>query len=302
MLSKIIQFSIKNKLVILLGLFALIIGGVYSISKLPIDAVPDITNNQVLIITSVPSAGAPDVERLITVPIEQATRNIPGLIEQRSFSRFGLSLVTLVFKDDIDIYWARQQVSERLITVKSQMPEGMGIPELGPLTTGLGEIYQYVLRTKKGYEGKYSLMELRTMQDWIVRKQLLGTPGVADVSSFGGAVKQYEVSVNPELLKQYDLSVNDIYSALNNNNQNAGGAYIEHGPNVLFIRTEGMVDSLEQIGSIPVKMLSNGTPMLIRDVAEVKLGEATKFGATTFNTDGEVAGAIVMMLKGENSK
>ena len=302
MLSKIIQFSIKNKLVILLGVFAMILGGVYSISKLPIDAVPDITNNQVLIITSVPSAGAPDVERLITVPIEQATRNIPGMIEQRSFSRFGLSLVTLVFNDDIDIYWARQQVSERLVTVKSQMPEGMGIPELGPLTTGLGEIYQYVVRPKKGYEGKYSLTELRTMQDWIVRKQLLGTPGVADVSSFGGAVKQYEVSVNPELLKQYDLSVNDIYTALNDNNQNAGGAYIEHGPNVLFIRTEGMVDSLDQIGSIPVKTLTNGIPLLIRDIAEIRFGEATKFGATTFNADGEVAGAVVMMLKGENSK
>ncbi len=301
MLSKIIQFSIKNKLVILLGVFALILGGVYSISKLPIDAVPDITNNQVLIITSVPSAGAPDVERLITVPIEQATRNIPGMIEQRSFSRFGLSLVTLVFKDDIDIYWARQQVSERLITVKSQIPEGMGNPELGPLTTGLGEIYQYVLRTKKGYEGKYSLTELRTMQDWIVRKQLLGTPGVADVSSFGGSVKQFEVSVNPELLKQYDLSVNDIYNALNNNNENAGGAYIEHGPNVLFIRTEGMVDSLDQISNIPVKTLSNGIPLLVRDIAEVKIGEATKFGATAYNADGEVAGAVVMMLKGENS-
>jgi cobalt-zinc-cadmium resistance protein CzcA len=301
MLSKIIQFSIKNKLVILLGVFALILGGVYSISKLPIDAVPDITNNQVLIITSVPSAGAPDVERLITVPIEQATRNIPGMIEQRSFSRFGLSLVTLVFEDDIDIYWARQQVSERLVTVKSQMPEGMGIPELGPLTTGLGEIYQYVVRPKKGYEGKYSLTELRTMQDWIVRKQLLGTPGVADVSSFGGAVKQFEVSVNPELLKQYDLSVNDIYTALNDNNQNAGGAYIEHGPGVLFIRTEGMVDSMDQISSIPVKTLSNGMPLLIRDIAQVKIGEATKFGATAYNADGEVAGAVVMMLKGENS-
>ena len=302
MLSKIIQFSIKNKLVVLLGLFALILGGVYSISKLPIDAVPDITNNQVLIITSVPSAGAPDVERLITVPIEQATRNIPGMIEQRSFSRFGLSLVTLVFEDGMDIYWARQQVSERLITVKSQMPEGMGIPELGPLTTGLGEIYQYVVRPKKGYEGKYSLTELRTMQDWIVRKQLLGTPGVADVSSFGGAVKQFEVSVNPELLKQYDLSVNDIYTALNDNNQNAGGAYIEHGPGVLFIRTEGMVDSMDQISSIPVKTLSNGMPLLIRDIAQVKIGEATKFGATAFNANGEVAGAVVMMLKGENSK
>ncbi|MFM6994845.1 MAG: CusA/CzcA family heavy metal efflux RND transporter [Sediminibacterium sp.] len=302
MLSKIIHFSIKNKLVVLLGLFALMLGGIYSISKLPIDAVPDITNNQVLIITSVPSAGAPDVERLITVPIEQATRNVPGIVEQRSFSRFGLSLVTLVFNDDIDIYWARQQVSERLITVKSQMPEGMGIPELGPLTTGLGEVYQYVVRPKKGYEGRYSLTELRTMQDWIVRKQLLGTSGVADVSSFGGAVKQFEVSVNPELLKQYDLSVNDIYTALNDNNQNAGGAYIEHGPGVLFIRTEGMVDSMDQIASIPVKMLPNGIPLLVRDVAQVKLGEATKFGATAYNADGEVAGAVVMMLKGENSK
>ncbi len=302
MLSKIIQFSIKNKLVVLLGLFALMLGGIYSISKLPIDAVPDITNNQVLIITSVPSAGAPDVERLITVPIEQATRNVPGIVEQRSFSRFGLSLVTLVFNDDIDIYWARQQVSERLITVKSQMPEGMGIPELGPLTTGLGEVYQYVVRPKKGYEGRYSLTELRTMQDWIVRKQLLGTSGVADVSSFGGAVKQFEVSVNPELLKQYDLSVNDIYTALNDNNQNAGGAYIEHGPGVLFIRTEGMVDRMNQIASIPVKMLPNGIPLLVRDVAQVKLGEATKFGATAYNADGEVAGAVVMMLKGENSK
>ena len=302
MLSKIIQFSIKNKLVVLLGLFALMLGGIYSISKLPIDAVPDITNNQVLIITSVPSAGAPDVERLITLPIEQATRNVPGIVEQRSFSRFGLSLVTLVFNDDIDIYWARQQVSERLITVKSQMPEGMGIPELGPLTTGLGEVYQYVVRPKKGYEGRYSLTELRTLQDWIVRKQLLGTPGVADVSSFGGAVKQFEVSVNPELLKQYDLSVNDIYTALNDNNQNAGGAYIEHGPGVLFIRTEGMVDSMDQIASIPVKMLPNGIPLLVRDVAQVKLGEATKFGATAYNAEGEVAGAVVMMLKGENSK
>ena len=302
MLNKIIQFSIKNRLIVLLGLFALFVGGIYSISKLPIDAVPDITNNQVLIITSAPSAGAPDVERLITVPIEQATRNIPGIIEQRSFSRFGLSLVTIVFDDKMDIYWARNQVSERLITVKSQIPEAMGIPELGPLTTGLGEIFQYVVRAKKGYEKKYTLTELRTIQDWIVRKQLLGTPGVADVSSFGGAVKQFEVSVNTELLKNYKLSVNDVFTALNQNNQNVGGTYIEHGPGVLFIRTEGMVNSLENIGAIPVKTMSNGIPLLVRDIATVKLGEATRFGATAYNDKGEVAGAVVMMLKGENSK
>ena len=302
MLNKIIQFSINNRLIVLLGLFALLIGGVYSISKLPIDAVPDITNNQVMIITSVPSAGAPDVERLITIPIEQATRNIPGIIEQRSFSRFGLSLVTIVFNDKIDIYWARNQVSERLNSVKSQIPDGMGLPELGPLTTGLGEVYQYVVRAKKGYENKFTLTELRTIQDWIVRKQLLGTPGVADVSSFGGAVKQYEVAINTELLKNYNLSVNDVFTALNQNNQNAGGTYIEHGPGVLFIRTEGMVNSLENIGSIPVKTMSNGIPLLVRDIATVQLGEATRFGATAYNADGEVAGAVVMMLKGENSK
>jgi cobalt-zinc-cadmium resistance protein CzcA len=302
MLNKIIQFSIQNRLIVLLGLFALLVGGVYSISKLPIDAVPDITNNQVMIITSAPSAGAPDIERLITVPIEQATRNIPGIIEQRSFSRFGLSLVTIVFEDKIDIYWARNQVSERLISVKSQIPEAMGVPELGPLTTGLGEIFQYVVRAKKGYENKYTLTELRTIQDWIVRKQLLGTPGVADVSSFGGAVKQFEVSVNTELLKNYQLSVNDVFTALNQNNQNAGGTYIEHGPGVLFIRTEGMVNSLENIGAIPVKTMTNGIPLLIRDIATVKIGQATRFGATAYNAKGEVAGAVVMMLKGENSK
>lgn len=302
MLSKIIYFSIKNRLVIVLGILALVIGGVYSASKLPIDAVPDITNNQVLVITMVPSAGAPDVERLITIPIEQATRNVPGIIEQRSFSRFGLSLVTLVFEDDIDIYWARQQVSERLMAIQSQIPTGMGIPALGPLTTGLGEIYQYVVRPKKGYEDQYSLAALRTLQDWVVRKQLLGTPGVADVSSFGGAVKQFEVSVNTALLKNYNLSVNDIFKALSENNQNAGGAYIEHGPGVLFIRTEGMLNNMEEIASIPVKTLANGMPLLIGDLAEVKLGEATKFGATAYNSNGEVAGAVVMMLKGENSK
>jgi cobalt-zinc-cadmium resistance protein CzcA len=302
MLSKIIDFSIKNRLIVLLGLLALVLGGAYSLSKLPIDAVPDITNNQVLVITSAPSAGAQDVERYITVPLEQATRNIPGIIEQRSFSRFGLSLLTIVFEDKVDIYWARQQVAEKIMAVKSQIPEGMGVPELGPLTTGLGEIYQYVVRPEKGFEKKYSLMELRTIQDWIVRKQLLGTPGVADVSSFGGAVKQYQVLINTEVLKNHGLSVNDVYTVLNKNNQNAGGTYIEHNAGVLFIRTEGMVSTIEQIESIPVKTLPSGIPLLIKDVAKVDIGEAVKFGATAYNATGEVAGAVVMMIKGGNSK
>ncbi len=191
MLEKIISFSIRNKLIIGLFTLALIVYGVYAVTKLPIDAVPDITNNQVQVITVSPSLGAPDVERLITFPIEQANSNIPGLKEIRSFSRFGLSLVTIVFKDGVDVYWARQQVSERLQEVKEVIPAGAGLPSLAPVTTGLGEIYQYVVKPKPGYEGKFSATELRTIQDWMVRRQLLGTEGVADVSSFGGLLKQY---------------------------------------------------------------------------------------------------------------
>lgn len=275
--------------------------GSYSVTQLPIDAVPDITNNQVLVISAAPSLGAPDVERLITVPIEQATRNIPGIIEQRSFSRFGLSLVTIVFTDKTDVYWARQQVSERLAQVRQQIPAGMAEPELGPVTTGLGEIFQYVVKTKPGYEGKYDLTTLRDIQDWTVRRQLLGTEGVADVSSFGGTVKQYEVAISPEKLKSFQVTIADVYKSMQENNQNTGGAYIEKGPNVLFIRSEGLVHSLEDIGNIAVKRISGGVPVLIRDVATVKTGTAIRYGATVFNDEGEVAGAIVMMLKGENS-
>ncbi len=301
MLHAIIKFSIQNKLIIGLLTFGLIIWGGFSVAKLPIDAVPDITNNQVLIITSAPSLGAPDVERFITVPVELATRNIAGITEQRSFSRFGLSLVTLVFDDKTDVYWARQQVSERLVKVQSQLPTGIGVPEMGPVTTGLGEIYQYVVRPKPGYEQQYNLTELRNIQDWIVRRQLLGTDGVADVSSFGGLVKQYEVAVNTDKLKSFEITIGDIYKALNENNQNAGGAYIEKGPNVLFIRTSGLAKSIEDINSIVIKQVNGSIPVLINDVAEVKIGNAVRFGATVYNNEGEVAGAVVMMLKGENS-
>jgi cobalt-zinc-cadmium resistance protein CzcA len=301
MLNAIIQFSIKNKLIVGLLIMGLIIWGMVAVTKLPIDAVPDITNNQVLVITAAPSLGAPDVERFITVPVEQATRNVPGIIEQRSFSRFGLSLVTIVFDDKTDVYWARQQVGERLVQVQQQIPAGIGVPELGPVTTGLGEIFQYVVKAKKGYEDKYSLTELRSIQDWIVRRQLLGTDGVADVSSFGGLVKQYEVAISTAKLNSFKLTIGDVYKAMQDNNQNTGGAYIEKGPNILFIRSEGLVKNIEDISQIVVKQVPNGTPVLVKDVAEVKLGNAIRYGATVYNTDGEVAGAIVMMLKGGNS-
>ncbi|MBK8659503.1 MAG: CusA/CzcA family heavy metal efflux RND transporter [Bacteroidetes bacterium] len=301
MLEKIISFSIRNKLIIGLFTLALIVYGVYAVTKLPIDAVPDITNNQVQVITISPSLGAPDVERLITFPIEQANSNIPGLKEIRSFSRFGLSLVTIVFKDGVDVYWARQQVSERLQEVKEVIPAGAGLPSMAPVTTGLGEIYQYVVKPKPGYEGKFSATELRTIQDWMVRRQLLGTEGVADVSSFGGLLKQYEVAVNPARLKSFNLTIAEVFTALESNNQNTGGSYIEKGPTVLFIRSEGLVNNISDIENIVVKSTDTKIPVLIRDVADVRIGAATRYGAMCYNADGEVAGAVVMMLKGANS-
>lgn len=302
MLNKIIDFSIRNKLIVGLFTIGLIILGIFEVFKLPIDAVPDITNNQVMIITVSPGLGAPDVERFITVPVEQVTKNVPGIKEQRSFSRFGLSIVTVVFDDQTDVYWARQQVSERLVTVQSQIPAGMGIPEMGPVTTGLGEIFQYVVKTKPGYESKYTLTELRSIQDWVVRRQLLGTNGVADVSSFGGSLKQYEVAVKTDQLKSFGLTVSDVFKALEENNQNAGGAYIEKGPNVLYIRTEGLVKNLEDIENVVVKRVNGAIPVLVKNIAVVQYGTAIRYGATVYGASGEVPGAVVMMLKGANSK
>lgn len=301
MLNKIIEFSIKNKLIIGLFAIALIGYGAYQITKLPIDAVPDITNNQVQVITVAPSFGATDIERLVTFPIERANNNISGLKEIRSFSRFGLSLVTIVFDDATDIYWARQQVAERLQKIQSQIPFGIGTPELGPVSTGLGEIYQYVVRAKKGYEKKYNVTELRTIQDWIVRRQLLGVKGIAEVSSFGGKLKQYEIAIDPNKLQSHNININDVFASLEKNNQNTGGAYIEKGPTVLFIRSEGLFENRTDIENISIKTTSSGNPLFIRDIAEVKLGYSTRYGAMCYNDEGEVAGAVVMMLKGANS-
>lgn len=299
MLNKIIAFSIKNKLIIGLFTFGLFIYGLLEVKRLPIDAVPDITDNQVQIITTSPSLGAEDVERFITFPLEQANNNIQGLKEMRSFSRFGLSVITLVFDDDVDVLMARQQVAERL--QQTEIPKELGIPTMAPITTGLGEIYQYVLRPKKGYEHRFSAMDLRTIQDWVVRRQLLGIDGVADVASFGGDLKQYEVAINPMQLKSMQITMQEVFTALEQNNQNAGGAYIEKGPNVLFIRTEGLAENIEDIENVVIKNLPNGTPILIRDVAKVQYGKAIRYGAMTYNGEGEVAGAVVMMLKGANS-
>lgn len=301
MLNKIIEFSIKNKLIVILMTLGLIIYGLFELKNLPIDAVPDITDNQVQIITVSPSLGAPDVERFITFPLEQINNNIQGIKEMRSFSRFGLSVITIVFEDNIDLMLARQQVAERLQQVSKDIPANLGVPQMAPITTGLGEIYQYVVRPKKGYEHRYNAMELRTIQDWIIRRQLLGTPGVADVASFGGNLKQYEVAVNPSVLKSMGVTISEVFDALQNNNQNTGGAYIEKGPSVLFIRTEGLINKIPDIENTVVKNLPDGTPILIKNIGTVQYGKAIRYGAMTYNGKGEVAGAVVMMMKGANS-
>lgn len=279
----------------------LIIYGIFELRNLPIDAVPDITDNQVQIITVSPSLGAPDVERFITFPLEQINYNIQGIKEMRSFSRFGLSVITIVFNDDVDLYLARQQVAERLQQVAKDIPVSLGVPQMAPISTGLGEIYQYVVRPKNGYEHRFNAMQLRTIQDWIVRRQLLGTPGVADVASFGGDLKQYEVAVNPAILKSMGVTMSEVFEALQKNNQNTGGAYIEKSSSALFIRTEGLMNQITDIENTVVKNLADGTPVLIKNIGKVQYGKAIRYGAMTYNGEGEVSGAVVMMMKGANS-
>lgn len=299
MFEKIIAYSLKNKLLVLLGVFALALGGIYSMTNIAVDAVPDITNNQVQIVTSAPTLASEEVEKYITLPIEMAVSNIPDVIEIRSISRYGLSVITIVFKDKVDLMLARQFVGEQLTIVKNEIPPSFGTPEMMPITTGLGEIYQYVLRAKPGYEEKFSLMEIRTIQDWIVKRQLSGLPGIIEVSSFGGFVKQYEVGVIPEKLLAHDLSILDIEDALTKNNNNSGGSYIETINNAFYIKTEGRAESIIDIENIVVK--NEGTPVKIKDVATIGYGSPKRYGAMTMDGKGEVVGGITLMYKGANS-
>ncbi|MBK7959477.1 MAG: CusA/CzcA family heavy metal efflux RND transporter [Bacteroidetes bacterium] len=301
MLDKIIKFSIQNKVIIGLMTLLLIIWGIWSATKLPIDAVPDITNNQVQIITVCPTLAGQEVEQLVTYPIEQSIANLPDLEELRSISRFGLSVITVVFDDKVDIYFARQLINERLKEAATKIPKGIGTPELAPVSTGLGEVYQYIIHPKKGSESKYTAMDLRTMQDWIVARQLYGTAGIAEVNSFGGQMKQYEVAVNPDRLIAMGITIPEIFVALEKNNENTGGAYIDKKPNAYFIRGVGLISSFDDIKNIVVKTNPNGIPILIKDVAEVHLGSAVRYGAMTYNGEVDAVGGVVMMLKGANS-
>lgn len=298
MFQKLITYSIRHKLVIGVLSIALAIWGVWSLVHLPFDSTPDITDNQVQVITQAPSLGAQEVEQYVTTPVEMALANIPRIQERRSISRSGLSVITLVFDDNADIYWARSQVSQVVEQLEKELPKNTET-EMGPIATGLGEIYHYTVRAKKGYEDKYSLTDLRTLQDWIVRKQLSGTPGVAEVSGWGGYVKQYEVAINTDQLNANGISVSEIFDALQRNNANTGGSYIEQNSNQYYIRGIGVVKSLEDVGNITVKTV-NGTPIKVGDVAKVQLGHATRFGAVTRNGEGEVVAGIAIMLKGEN--
>lgn len=298
MFQKLITYSIRHKLVIGVLSIALAIWGVWSLVHLPFDSTPDITDNQVQVITQAPSLGAQEVEQYVTTPVEMALANIPRIQERRSISRSGLSVITLVFDDAADIYWARSQVSQVVEQLEKELPKNTET-EMGPIATGLGEIYHYTIRAKEGYEHQYSLTQLRTMQDWIVRKQLSGTPGVAEVSGWGGYVKQYEVAINTDQLNASGVSVNEVFEALQRNNANTGGSYIEQNSNQYYIRGIGVVKNLEDVANITVKTV-DGTPVKVGDVAKVQLGHATRFGAVTRNGEGEVVAGIAIMLKGEN--
>ncbi|MAT38546.1 MAG: CusA/CzcA family heavy metal efflux RND transporter [Ectothiorhodospiraceae bacterium] len=300
MIDRIISFSIQNKLVVGIFTMAIIVAGIWSMFHVPIDAVPDITNNQVQVITQAPNLGTEDIEQFVTYPIEVAMANLPGIIEIRSVSRFGLSVVTIVFEDEMGTYLPRQLVSEKLTEIKEEIPRGFGEPSMGPISTGLGEIFQYTLQVDSTYRSRYSSTDLRTIQDWIIRRQMAMVPGVIEVNAFGGKIKQYEVAVNPDELKAIGLTITDIFTALELNNENTGGAYIEKNHQANFIRGEGLVRSLEDIEDIVVKSVNN-TPIRIRDVADVRFGYAVRYGAFTKDGQGEAVGGMILMLKGANS-
>lgn len=300
MINKIIDFSINNKFIIGLLTLTIIGAGIWSMTKVPIDAVPDITNNQVQVITQAPNLGTEDIEQIVTYPVEIAMSNLPSVKEIRSISRFGLSVVTIVFDDDMGTYLPRQLVAEKLSEVKEQIPTGFGTPTMGPITTGLGEIYQYTLKVQPEFKDKYTITELRTMQDWIVQRQMAMVEGVVEVNAVGGKIKQYEVAVDPNELKSIGLTITDVFEALEANNQNTGGAYIEKNHQANFIRGEGLVRNLDDIKKTVVKTINN-IPITIGDIAKVQFGSAIRYGALTQDGEGEVVGGLIMMLKGANS-
>lgn len=300
MFDKLISISLNNKLLVFAGVIALIWGGIIALLGLPVDAVPDITNNQVQVVTTAPTLAAQEVEQIITFPIEAVMANLPGVTDLRSISRYGLSVVTVVFEENIDLMRARQFVGEQIKLLDGTISPELGKPEMMPITTGLGEVYQYVLTVDSAHATQYNNMELRTVQDWIVKRQLAGIEGIIETSSFGGRVKQYEVAVDPALMLSRDVTMEDVCVALQRNNANSGGSYIESGTNAFYIRTEGRAENLEAIANTVVEV-KKGVPVRVGDVARVGYGNAQRYGALTMDGKGEVVGGITLMLKGGNS-
>ena len=302
MINSIISFSIRNKLVVGLFVLGLVFWGGYSLSKLPIDALPDITSNQVQVITQSPALATSEVEKFITYPLEISLRTIPNVKDIRSVSRMGLSIITVVFEDEVATEVTRQQVAEKLKAAEPYLLQGAGVPEMAPITTGLGEFFQYTLEVDPAFKDQYSLADLRTYQDWLIKRQLLGIKGVVEVSSFGGNLKQYEVAVNPERLRAMNVSVNEVFKAIQINNSNSGGSYLEKGTDAYFIRSEGMLTSLEDIENTVVSRRGEaGLPILVKDVAKVGFGKAVRYGAMTRNGEGEAVGGVMLLLKGANA-
>ena len=301
MLEKIIDFSIKNKLIVILFTLTIAAFGLYAVFKISVGAVPDITNNQVQVITTSGNLSTQEIEQYITAPVEMEMANLPGVKEIRSVSKFGISLVTIVFDEDLGTYLPRQLISEKIKSATAKIPEGFGEPEMGPITTGLGEIYQYTLDAKEGYENRYSATELRTIQDWVIKRRLSGINGVVEINSWGGYLKQYEVAIKPAQLVAMNITLMEVFDALEANNSISGGSYIEKTNQSYFIRGDGQVKSVHDIENIVVKNI-NGVPILIKNIAAVKFGHANRYGAITANGKGETILGQVMMLKNANSK
>ncbi len=301
MINRILDFSVKSKLIIILFTLSIAAFGLYAVFHIPVGAVPDITNNQVQVITVSSNLSTQDIEQFITYPVELEMANLPGVKEIRSISKFGLSVVTIVFDESMGSYLPRQLIAEKIKTATANIPEGFGEPEMGPITTGLGEIYQYTLDVKPEFKDRYTAMELRTIQDWVVKRQLSGIKGVVEINTWGGLLKQYEIAIDPIRMQASGVSLTEVFSAVERNNSIAGGAYIEKENRSYFIRGDGMAKSLNDIGAIVIKN-TNGTPLLVRDIAEIRYGNANRFGAITANGEGEKVLGQIMMLKDANSK
>jgi len=300
MINALIRFSIAQKLVVLLLVAIMAAAGAYSLINLPIDAVPDVTNVQVQVLTSAPSLAPLEIERQITFPVEVAMSGIPGVEEIRSVSKFGISNVTIVFEESTDIYFARQLILERMATARENIPPGIGSPEMGPIATGLGEIYQYEVRAEPG--SNYTATDLRTIHDWNIRRQLMGVPGVTEVNSHGGYGKQYEVRLSPEKLQSYGLTLHDVHEAVTANNGTVGGGYIQKGAEQYLLRGVGLIEKMDDITNVVVKTGKEGVPIFVRDLGEIVEGQSIRQGAASANGEGEIVSGTAIMLKGENSR